>query len=109
MDINWGDIISDVIGSFAEGGIQYGAGMLMQDAAEGVRDDDRAYAAEQSELDFQRRLELAGMAKGPKGPFLGFTDPQKVAAMQNQQKAHAGALRNIIESYQRMLGPSGGR
>lgn len=38
-----------------------------------------------------------------KDPFLGFTQPQKVAAMQNQQKYLSDALNQLVQNYQRML------
>ena len=105
----FGDIISQLVGSAAQGGVQYLGQHMQNQYADKVRDEDRAYAESLNERDWQRKLQLLEMAEGPKGPFLGFTDPQKVAAMQNQQKASADALKTIIAAYQKMLGVPLGR
>lgn len=74
--------------------------------------DDRAYKEKMSALDFDRQKELlafkaglggGGGGGGGGGVFKGFTDPQKVSAMQAQQQQELDAINAIIAAYQRAV------
>ena len=79
-----------------------------------AKEDERAYNKQQSDLKFQQEKDLlafkaglggAGGGGGGGGPFTGFTDPQKVQALQSQNQIELDAINQIIAAYQRAVLP----
>lgn len=109
---NWGDLWAPLITS----GTQLAGGLLVNSLnndkerdARKQAEGDRAFAAQQSALDFERQKELAAFKAGLGGgsaptPFLGFTDPQRVQAIQEQDRNNLAAIQQLIAAYQRGLG-----
>lgn len=60
------------------------------------------------ERNFEQQKELlqlqASLRPGPVPPFTGWTNSQRVAAMQGQDQNNLIAIKNMIEAYQRGLG-----
>lgn len=72
------------------------------------REQDKVDALALSDKSFEQQKELlalqASLRQGPTPPFTGWTNPQRVQAMQGQDQNNLIAIRNLIEAYQRGLG-----
>ncbi len=76
-----------------------------------ARDDSRQAARDKLELEKEMLLFRKSLAEGGEGggggggagPFLGFTDPQRLTAKQNQNKQMLDAINSLIASYHRTL------
>lgn len=107
---NWSDLWAPLITS----GVQLAGGLfansVANDQAKDARQqalDDRAYQERQGLLAFEREKELAAFRASLAGsatPFLGFTGPQKVSALQQQDQNNLTAIQQLISAYQRGLG-----
>ncbi len=111
---NWSDLIGPAItGGVALTGSLLSNSLAQDKAKEDKRAaaDDRAYLQSQSQLEHDRAKELinlrASLAGGPPKPFLGFTDPQRVSAIQQQDQNNLAAIQQLILAYQRGLGRAG--
>ncbi len=102
FDFDFGDIFAQAL----ESSVLLASGLLSNSLSEDQAKNEQKFAAEQSALDFQRQKELIalrGGGAGPAKPFLGFTGPQRVAAMQGQDQNQQAAIANAIAAYQRAL------
>ena len=94
--MDWGPVFSAGL----QGALRFGGQLFGQKAQ-----------SEQADKDFERKKELlqfqAGLAEGAggggAGPFTGFTDPQRVSAMQAQNQQYVNVLNAIIKNYQTAL------
>lgn len=98
MGFDWGPIFSAGL----QGALQFG-GQLFQNKANDEAADKR-FQQDKDMLAYKAEL-AAGMphAGGGAGPFTGFTDPQRVQAMQNQNQQYMSAINAIIKNYQTAL------
>ncbi len=105
-DFNFGDIFPAAVTT----GVGLTSALLSNSVGQDNANAEREFAASQSDKEFARQKELiqlqaslrGGGAKPP-GPFTGFTDPQRVQAMQGQDQLGQNAIQNIIAAYQRAL------
>jgi hypothetical protein len=103
-DTFWTSIASAAIPTV----LNLGAGLFGQSAEKDKIKDAQAYAEKQNALKFAQEKELialrgAGGGGGGGGPFTGFTDPQRVQAMQGQNQQQLDAINAIIAAYQRAV------
>lgn len=102
----WGSIFSAALPSL----ISLGGGIFQNQANQAAVKDQRAYDEKlrQQKLDDAIALKLAGGAGGGGGgggPFTGFTDPQKVQALQEQSNSEIALINNMIKAYQNAVLP----
>lgn len=97
--MDWGPIFSAGLQAATQFGTQYFNNQAQKDRDE----EQRKYNEAQADKLFAQKKELAEMAPGPAAPFTGFTDPQRVQALQNQDRLQQEALNAFITAYQRAL------
>ncbi len=100
----WTSIASAALPSI----ISFGSGLFQNKANEDALKEKQAYDEKQNALAFAQKKELlalqgGGGGGGGGGPFTGFTDPQRVQAMQGQNQQNMDAINAIIAAYQRAL------
>jgi len=97
MAWSWGDFFGG-----AAGGVLQTVGTIFQaNSAEDIASENRAYNEAKEDRDFARQKEL--MELGKEGKFLGFTGPQKVQVLQNQNAEDLAAIKTIVDAYQKAL------
>lgn len=95
MSFDWGPIFSTAL----QGALQFGAEYYKGQQAKEQHAND---LKEQKDL-LAYKASLEPEPVGPAAPFTGFTDPQRVQAMQNQNAQSMAAIDAIIKAYQTAL------
>lgn len=113
--MDWDKIFSAVLPGVAEGVLKTGAGIFgakqAAKASKKGKESELNQAIALKNLDFEQQKELlalkaslaGGGGGGGSGVFTGFTDPQRVSAMQEQDALRLAALRQLLEGYQAPL------
>lgn len=107
MDFDWGELVKPIFSSALQGALQFGGQYFQSQADKDKIKDQRAYEQQKDERNFEQQKELlalkGGGGGGGGGPFTGFTDPQRVQAIQNQNAQQMQAIDAIIKAYQTAL------
>lgn len=95
--MDWGPVFSAGL----QGALQFGGQLFQNKANEEAQ--DKKLQQEKDLLTFKAGLAGEAGGGGGAGPFTGFTDPQRVQAIQNQNQQYMAAINAIIKNYQTAL------